>query len=233
MFSKHLTLRSIPQLLLVLALLLSAIGISPVRAQDGTQALAPTAWQTGATGMLSTQNGAAHVGGLGFVAKVQNWPQLILRGGVQNAADSYVGIRITGPNGITLGQVQVTGSGGGLSAQAADWSHNQLTFSSGASGMAFYVSRMSPAVALQSSATALSLFTGSLPRYTISGGEIVRMADGPVAPKYVAYPTSGGVQVKALGSTATALTGISANWALVWYGNNSHIVDTRMPLSYE
>ena len=36
--------------------------------------------------------------------------------------------------------------------------------------------RLSPAVALQSSAASLSLFTGSLPRYTISGSEVVRLS---------------------------------------------------------
>jgi len=230
---KRFSIRIIPQLLLVLTLLMSALGTHTVSAQDEPDALAPSSWQTTATGMRSTQNGAAHVGGLGFVVKAQSWPQLILRGGVQDAADSYVGVRITGPIGITLGQVQVTGAGGSLSAQSADWAHNQLTYSYSGSQLQFYVSRMSPAVALQGSASALSLFTGSLPRYTIQGDRVNRLSDGGVSPKYVAYPTSTGVQVKALSGSSTALSGMNANWALVWYGNNSHIVDTRMPLSYE
>lgn len=230
---KRANFRPFARFLLALTFILSALGITPVQAQDAPEALAPSTWQTTATGMLSTQNGAAHVGGLGYVVKVQNWPQLILRGGVQNAPDSYVGIRLTGPIGITLGQVGVTGSSGGLTTQAVDWARNQLTFSSGGSQVLFHVNRLSPAVALQTSAASLSLFTGSLPRYTIDSSQVVRLSDGSVAPKYVAYPTSGGVQVKALSGSTTALTGMSANWALVWYGANTHIVDSRMPLSYE
>lgn len=234
---KRVNLRSIPRLLLVLTFLLSAIGLQPALAQDEGLAFSPSSWQTTATGMLTTQNSAAHTAGLGFVVKAQSWPTLILRGGAQNSPDSYVGIRITGPNGITMGQVQVTGASGSLTAQTADWAHNQLTYSYSGAQMQFYISRLSPAVALQSSASSLSLFTGNLPRYTIQGSGqeavISRLSDGAVMPKYVAFPTGSGVQVKALSTSATALTGINANWALVWYGNNSHIVDTRMPLSYE
>lgn len=229
--SKKVTLRTISQLLLVLTFLLSAVGIQAVQAQD--EAVTPSSWQTGATGMLSTQNDPAHVGGLGFVVKAQSWPNLILRGGVQDSPFAYVGVRIAGPIGISMGQVKVSGANGSLTAQTADWAHNQMTYSYSGAQMQVYVSRISPALALQTGASALSLFTGSLPRYTIQDERVTRLSDGTVSQKYVAYPTSSGVQVKALSTSATSLTGMNANWALVWYGSNSHIVDTRLPLSYE
>ncbi len=228
---KRVNFRLIGQLLLVLAFLFSGVGITPTLAQSSS-GLNPASWQTSSTGLRTTQNSYAQTAGLGFGVTAQSWPYLTLPGGVKDA-EAYVGYRLMGPIGIPLGQVKVTGASGSLSAQTTDWSHNQLTYSYNGRQMQFYVSRMSAAVALQTSATSLTLFNGSVPRYAIQSGKVSYVSDGPAYPKYVAYSSGGAVQVKALSSSATALSGLDANWALVWYGKNSHFVDTRRPLSYD
>ncbi|GAP13451.1 hypothetical protein LARV_01205 [Longilinea arvoryzae] len=223
--------RFIVQLGLALAFLISSAGMIPVHAQS-TQTLNPSSWQTSSTGLRTTQNTYAQTAGLGFVVTSQSWPYLTLHGGVKDAG-AYIGYRLMGPIGIPLGQVKVSGASGSLAAQTTDWSHNQLTYSYGGGQMQFYVSRMSAAVALQTGATSLTLFNGSLPRYAIQSDHVARLSDGAAYPKYVAYSSGGAVQVKALSSSTTSLSGLDANWALVWYGNNSHFVDTRRPLSYD
>lgn len=228
---KRVNLRSIVQLLLVLVFLFSGVGITPILAQS-TSGLDPASWQTSSTGLSTTQNSYGQTAGLGFVVTAPGWPSLTLHGGVKDAG-AYIGYRLMGPIGIPLGQVKVSGASGSLSGQVTDWSHNQLTYSYSGGQMQFYVSRMTAAVALQTSATALTLFNGSLPRYAIQTDHVVRLSDGAAYPKYVAYSSGGAVQVKALSSSSTSLSGLDANWALVWYGKNSHFVDTRRPLSYD
>lgn len=213
---------------LVVVILAASLGTSPVYAQAPT----PSTWQSSSTGLSTTQNAKAQTAGLGFVVTAQSWPFLTLRGGVKDAG-AYVGNRLIGPIGINLGQVRVSGATGSLAGQVTDWSHNQMTYSYSGGQMQLTVSRMSAGVALQTGANSVTLLTGNVPNYAIQNGKVTRLADSGMSPKYVAYSSGGSVQVKALNTSATALSSMDANWALIWYGNNSHFFDTRRPLSYD
>jgi len=160
---------------------------------------------------LSTQqNEEKQTAGLSFVVQAQDWPFVSLRGGVANAGSETVG----GPVGIELGQIKIPGSSGSLSAETTNWAHNEMTFGAGASALKLWVSRLSPAILIQTSSNTPRLFTGT-------------------SPKYVAYPTTGGVQVQTLSTSDTSLSSLNQNWLLLWYAGNSHFEDTKWPLSYK
>lgn len=218
--------------LLALTILFSATGL-PAYAMPFPQSLSPSNWQSGATGLRTTQNADGQTAGLGFVITAGSWPSLTLRGGVMNAEESYVGPRLAGPIGISLGQIRVTGSSGSFSSQSADWAHNTLTYSYSGGTLQLTASRMSAAVAIQSGASSLTMFTGNVPRYSLDATRVNRLSDGPIYPKYVAYTSGGTLQVKTLSTTSVSLSGMDSQWIMIWFGGNSHFADTRKPLSYD
>jgi len=218
--------------ILSINLLLSGTGLHAF-AMPSSQALSPSNWQTGATGLKTTQNSKGQTAGLGFVITNGNWPSLTLRGGVMNADASYVGPRLAGPIGIPLGQIRVTGASGSFTSQSADWAHNTLTYSYSGGTLQLTASRMSAAVALQSGASSLTLFTGNVSRYAWNSTQVNRLSDAPIYPRYAAYISGGTLQVKTLSTTSTSLSGMESQWMLIWFGSNSHFVDSRKPLSYD
>jgi len=213
-------------LLMALIIALGAGFSAPVLAQD------PTSWQNTATGLSVTQNDEQKTAGLGFIIKVQDWPFLSLRGGVEDAG-SYRGSKVDGPVGIELGQIRIPGSSGTFSSETVDWAHNEMTFAyGGASELKLWASRLSPAILFQSQANSLTFFTGHVSGNTFDGSSVTSRPDGPSYPKYVAYSSDGSVQVQSLSTSATSLSSLDQNWILLWYGEDSHFVDTKMPLSY-
>ncbi|RME71756.1 MAG: hypothetical protein D6784_14685, partial [Chloroflexi bacterium] len=205
-----------------LTLLLNTVAL----AQGPT--LDPTQWQNTATGMQASPFG--FVAGLGMSVNVNSWPALYLRGG---AADGGWG-KLAGPTGIELGQIQIPGASTiSRQSQSVDWAHNELTFSLGGSGqLKLWVSRLTPAVLVQSTASTLRLLTGNVSGSTFDGTTVFARSAGPSYPRYVAYSSGGTVQVRTLSSTALNLPALDGNWLLLWYGNNSHFVDTKVPLTY-
>ena len=204
---------------------------TPVHATFPSAPPDPLPWQQNATGMRKSQY--EYVAGLEMIVNTSGWPALSLRGGVDRMGYATIG----GPVGVQLGQVTVPGaSSASLVTESADWAKNEMTFDYGSGSLKVWATRTSPAILLQTPSSSLRFLTGNVKRYwfcTNSAEEDDVCSDtGPLYPKYVAFPTSAGAQVKALSTTATQLTGINKFWLLVWYGNNSRFVDTKKPLSY-
>jgi len=215
---------------LIIILTLFGFRTTTVLAQD------PTTWQNTATGLATEQNDEGKTAGLGFVVQAQDWPFLSLRGGVENAG-SYRGAKVDGPVGIEVGQIRIPGSSGTFSHETVDWAHNQMTFTyGGSSELNLWVSRLSPAILLQSQANTLRLFSGDVAGnefYTNQWEQLdIHGTLAPSYPKYVAFPTSNGITIQTLSTSDTSLSSLSQNWMLLWYGDNSHFLDTKMPLSY-
>ncbi len=213
------------------ALLLVCVGAQPSPAQ--AQTLDPAIWQQSSTGMIKSPYG--YVAGLGVIAHVtEGWPSLSIRGGAEGVGFGAIG----GPVGIKLGAISVPGfQSATLARETTDWAHNAMTFTYGApSPLKLWLSRLSPAVLMQTQASSLRLFTGDVTGnefYTNDYGETdIRVTSGPSLPKYVAFPTGGQVQVRALSNAALNLNTMSGNWLLLWYGNNSHFLESKKPLSY-
>jgi len=186
-------------------------------------------WQTGATGLQSQNRADKKTGGLGFTIQVQDWPRLYGRGGVKDGS-SYTGAAITGPTDIDLGQIKPSTGTSGFVSEQTDWAHNELSFNS---TVKLIVSRMSPAVLFNSSANTLTLFSGTLSGNELYNGSNIRSIARTSFPKYAAYPTQSGVTVIPLSTGTTSLSSITnANWIMLWYGTNSHFIDSKEPLSY-
>lgn len=199
---------------------------APVRADE------PPPWQAEATGMATQMHPDQKTAGLGFVVQARDWPFLSLRGGVADAG-SYGGSSLKGPIGIELGEIRVPGRAGSFSSESADWAHATLTFTTGASeDLSLWVSRLSPAVLLHAPVGALTLFAGAVAGHSFDGTTVRALPTGPAFPRYVAFPSAQGVQIRPLTSGNIDLSAANDNWMLVWYGRDSHFVHTQMPLSY-
>lgn len=214
---------------IILTLVLGLSNFEPVLAQEPD----PLSWQQSSIGMKRSQWG--YVAGLGPIVETdRSWPMLSLRGGVANAGWR----NILGPIGIEIGSITVPGySTATLSNEVTDWAYNELTFTYGAaSPLKVWVTRTSPAILIQTQANTLQLLSGDVAGnefFTNDYGETeVRDTSRPSYPKYVAFPTSSGITVQALNTAGTSLSSLNSNWLLVWYGNNSHFLETKTPLSY-
>jgi hypothetical protein len=216
--------------LLVVLFVLSLAGFQPAHslqtalaADDQPTAINPGVWQTSAQGMKASQYG--NVGGLGSTVNIANgWPTITLHGGVDTVGYESM----SGPVGIPLGEIAIPGGAEPSSAtQVVDWAKNEIT----AGSLKLWATRTSPALLVQVPNNQVRLFSGSVTRRSLCGNDICSDT-GATSPKYVAYATAGGIQRATLGSGATSLSGINQNWLLVWYGTDSHFVETKTPTSY-
>jgi len=190
--------------------------------------LDPDAWQQTATGLSVYQNDARETSGLGLVVGSSSWPFLSLRGGVENGGYGA----LVGPVGIELGAVIIPGEATPvLTLEDVSWARSAMVFDTGSS-FQIWVSRLSPAVAVESTAKSLRLFTGAVSGDTFDGTSVTARSDAPSYPKYVAYMSSGGIQTQMLSTSDLSLGALSENWILVWYGGNSHFVESKVPTSY-
>jgi len=187
-------------------------------------------WSGQSVGLSVFQNEEMKTAGLSFVVKAQDWPHISLRGGVKGKGSSY----IIGSNGIELGKVKISDDdNGSLSGEIVDWTHNEMTFSSPESSeLKLWISRLSPAILVQSSSSTLRLLSGDVTGYTFDGSTVSNRLPGPAYPKYIAYSSGGTLQIEALSTAALTLSSNDNNWILLWYGENSHFVETKTPLSY-
>ena len=188
----------------------------------------PTDWQGSATGLSVTQNDQQETAGLGFVIRVSDWPSIYLRGGVRRSR-RYIG----GPVGIDLGSIKIRAEGqASLASEDSDWARNEMSFTSDVgSQLKLWVSRLTPALLVQSSSNSLRLLAGNVTGNTFDGSTVTPRPEGPSYPKYVAYLSGGNLQIQTLTMTEIPLS-LDQNWLLVWYGNNSHFVETKKPLTY-
>ena len=211
---------------LVLILAEASLSTSRVFAQN------PNSWQTGATGLQTQSNPDKKTAGLGFIVQDQGWPFLSLQGGVKKGNQG----NLSAAGEIQLGQVKSPGTSGAFSSETADWAHNEVTFTNGSSQLNLWVSRLTAAILIQYPLRTIRLFSGSVSgyqQYNNQSGQLdIRSISGPSSPKYVAYQSSSGVTVQALSPSSISL-GLTSNWLLLWYGNNSTFVDTKRPMSYD
>jgi len=214
-------------ILIVAVLAATAFSTRTARAQSSP-------WQRDARGLSINNNTEKKTAGLSFIVRAPNAPRIALQGGVQEAQ-----YRIYGPIDIDLGQIGFSPTSGSLSvvSEETDWSHNALTFQdSGQRQIRVVTSRITPAMLVQASSPTLHFFTGSVTGNVYSNDNnypvVSPRAAGPSRPKYVAYSSGGSVRVSALSTGALSLSGLDQNWIVVWYGNNSHFVDSLRPLSY-
>jgi len=197
-------------------------------------------WQSGATGMqaqsktfwkaLNGSVGRNTTAGLGFMVGTDTNPFLMVRGGVSSAGWG----RLSGYTGIDLGEIIIPGQADfSLASQNADWSSNHLTFNNGSTDLNMWVSQLTPAVLLQqTNANNLSLFTGQV--YQTFQNANGAISDNPtlgtVTFKYMAYRQAGTIQIVPLSDTPLSIPANSDPWILLWFGTNSHFVNTEIPL---
>jgi hypothetical protein len=200
---------------------------SPVQAQ----VVDTTIWQEKATGLSTTSNTDQKTAGLMITVKASSVPTLNLQGGVFESLN-----RVAGPVGIELGEVKVSGTTPILISQLVDWAHNEMTFSE---NIKLWVSRMSPAVLIQSQNSSLTIFSGNVGGVVVSPSqwppyplEINNRTPSPSYPKWVAYSSGGNIQVRQLSSANIVLPALDNNWLLFWYGSNSHFAETKVPISF-
>jgi len=192
----------------------------------------PSLWQDNATGLSVHNNQDLKTSGLGFIIQVENWPSISVRGGVKGTG--YLNEYILGPIGIDLGEIKFPKSKSvSLSSENVDWAHNEISFSTDIGiPLTIWASRISPAILIQSSSDELRLLSGDVTRNTFDGKSINSLSDGPSFPKYIAYSSGGSTLVHQLTNNEFSLPILDQNWLLLWYGSNSHFIDTKMPLTY-
>jgi hypothetical protein len=185
-------------------------------------------WQSTAAGLKSSAQNQNRTAGLGFMLSTTGWPSISAFGGVQNVRGEVARL-----GGIQLGQIKhATSTSPTLSAQVADWSTNQMSFSADGQTLQVWASRLSPALLVQSTQSTLRFFTGNVARYQVSGSGVNNLTAGLVYPKYAAYAnTSGQVPRLTLTGAAQPIT-LNEDWLLVWYGTNSGFTDSKKPLSF-
>lgn len=217
-------------ILFILYIVQSALYITPAYAQT------PSNWQNNATGLRVSSNSDQKTAGLTTIIKASGIPFISLQGGVKNQDYGL----LSGPTGIELGQIKVPGTTPALTSESADWAHNEMTFTN--NNLKIWVSRLSPAVLIQNLNNSLRLFSGNLNGATFVPSQwapyplqVTNRTPSPSYPKYVAFFSGGVIQVRQIptsSSVALNLPALDNNWILVWYGDNSHFVDLKLPLGY-
>lgn len=195
-----------------------------LQTQSPAFAQTPSSWQTEATGLTTSSNPGQKTASLAVIVRAAGTPFLSLQGGVKQGGGGIVG-----PTTIELGEVKVPGTIHTLTSESADWAHDELTFTN---GLKLWVSRLSPAVLIQAQDSRLRLLSGAVAGATSRAGTVANRTASPSSPKYLAYSSDGSIQVSRLSTGDLTLPPLDQGWMLLWYGNNSHFVDTKAPTSY-
>ena len=159
----------------------------------------------------------------------QNWPEFQLRvmhehKGFYMFGDPFRAKLPPAPSGTTFIDGQAP-----KSVQIADrsWASMRVRYTSDAGqAMDMTISRLSPAALFESESAKSMSFFGDLLFDIVPDGA----KDVMPTPRYVAIPTANGVKVLTgpgelpLGKTMTE------GWALVWFGRNSYVSSTRLPI---
>lgn len=205
--------------------------------------LTPSTFQTGSVGLkrAGDPDAQSRIAGLelGLTAPNGAWPTLTCRGGVRLNNSRLISVaQEPGTfNGAfktiaqsVLGAISVPGDTVPTPTETSDWSFVKLGY---AVEFDVTLSRATPGMLLETSATSLRLCSGTVAtkRVKTSATVITETTNQMILPKYVAWHRSDGYQV-ALLSTNPNLAGIDQPWLLVWWGNQSHWVDTTKPSGY-
>lgn len=214
----------------------------------------PTTWQTGSVGLKRAADLQAlgRVGGLTLLAVAPNgsWPSLHTQGGVAGVQFPLAGQWRIIPDkgaelastsftwrpfhdGTALGQISIPGQSVPNPTETSGWEHCTLTY---AGMFALTLSRLTPAVLLETTRTTVRLCSGApYATRTLSGSTITQALGGTSRPRYVAYHTAAGYQVTVIPVSPSAplsLAGMDQPWILVWWGNQSHWLDSTLPMNY-
>ena len=236
----YLLFNRLPRVLWTIAMtlvLLSTFSVNEVYAQTVDLSV----WQNSATGLQTTSNTESKTAGLSTIIKASGIPFISLPGGVYEGGWSKVWVDPDNKR-IEIGEIKVPGTSPSLVSQSADWAHNEMSFSG---NLKVWISRLTPATLIQNGNTTLRLFSGNLNSAVVIPGSqagqpwnqfvVQNRTPAPSFPKYLAYFSGGSVHVQAIptsGARALTLPALDNNWLLVWYGNNSHFVDTKTPTAY-
>jgi hypothetical protein len=204
----------------------------------------PSTWQTSSVQLkrAGDPDGFNRVAGLeiGLRAPAGSWPMLTVRGGARS--DSGRLVSVAEPAGGTLyqrlrtipesdlGQISVPGQSVPTITESSAWEHVTLSY---ASQFDATLSRLTAAMLLEGVPSSLRMCGGTVATKRVTNGTtITETATQTILPKYVAYHTAAGYQIGTLSSTSIGLTGMDQPWLLVWWGNQSHWVETTKPLNY-
>jgi len=184
-------------------------------------------WQEEATGLGIFDDSDDRTAGLSFMVKADEWPRLSTQGGV------YIDWDYTyGPTGIDLGMVKTSSSGTAvLTDQKYNWSKNEMIFSpQEGQTLKLVASRLTPSLLIETESNQLTLFHGTVPKVKPVYGP-PSQETGVISPRYVAFSQQNQPVVKMLGSTKLSTGTMDKNWLLVWLGQNSHFVESKLPHS--
>lgn len=201
--------------------------------------------QTGAVSLkrAGDPDGLNRVAGLEFIVDgtAAQWPILHCKGGVALDGGTIIASANSLPvTGVVshdfrtiatsvLGAISIPGDSPPSITETATWDHVKLSY---ASEFDLTLSRLTPATLIETSKTSLRLCGGTVPTKRVtSAGSITETTTQEIKPKWVAWHTSGGYQVATIAS-GPSLAGMDQPWLLVWFGSQSHWVDTTLPISY-
>lgn len=198
-----------------------------------TQAISPTnndqSWQTG--GDSWWQQGQAKCSGLGFEVTVGDWPRLYQRGYMDEITVSTFGSKEFADilQYCDLGQFRTGASAVTPTVTAENWTYRKYAAGSGSEQMDITISRLTPAVLLETANTTLDLFSGTKrigDRW--DGSAWQRDVTSTRVPSYVAYKSGGQVVVASTSSTID-LSSMDESWLLFFYGENTDFIRSRFP----
>jgi hypothetical protein len=205
----------------------------------------PLTWQTSSVALkrASDPDGFSRVAGLdfGLTAPAGSWPTLTVKGGVKASASSLVTTanQSGNPSGALasfatiavsdLGTVSIPSQSVPSITETSDWSFVKLAYS----GMFdVTLSRATAAMLVETSQTSLRLFGGTVTKRTTNGTTITETAGQTILPKYVMWHEAVlGYRVATVAS-APNISLMDQPWLLVWWGSQSHWLDSPLPMNY-
>jgi len=158
--------------------------------------------------MAADASFGGRVSGLALGVEAEGWPALVMEGAVVKQG------RYQRPATIRLGAVSVGGDGK-LAGQGVGPATNKMTFSGeGGSSLDLYVTRLSPAILVDTKSALLALFGSA----------------GAGVPLRWATPSADGeVAVGVFGKTDPPTDRLDKTWLLVWRGAASSFNSTKWP----
>ncbi|MGD8237726.1 MAG: hypothetical protein PVH68_04200, partial [Armatimonadota bacterium] len=166
------------------------------------------------------------VGGLGFEVVLGDWPRLLQRSFL-DVLNSHNGnrevYRVAG--WMDPGQIRTSQGPAQPKLAGESWCSRQYTLGSGREAMRMYVSRLTPAILLETGAPTLDLFAG---RKWVGEGVTREQGQTTLVPPWIAYTADGQARV-ARTAEAPSLSDMDEPWVLLWYGQEATFYRTSVP----